>query len=172
LLGRHPETKIGTVLMVAKNMRRNSLLLLALTLVTVIATAVAWPRPAIAEGALAVGQPPDIAKSGLAYGYATSRATESVARAQALQRCREPVGSSAAARKLCKVIETFRDQCVAVAIDAESNPPGYGWGIAAGMQAAEDQALAKCEETAGQGGRGGCRIDKSACDTKYGPNPW
>ena len=153
-------------------MRRNCPILLALAFGLFMAAAVAWPGRALANGALAVGLPDDIAKSGVAYGYATSRSTANAARSQAMERCREPVGSSAAARKLCKVIEAFSDRCVAVAIDAKSNPPGFGWAIAAGMQAAEDQALAKCEDTAGKDRGGACRIDKSACDTKSGPNPW
>ncbi len=153
-------------------MQRNFPILLALAFGLFMAAAMAWPDRAMANGALAVGLPDDIAKSGVAYGYATSRSTASDARSQAMQRCREPVGSSVAARKLCKVVEAFSDRCVAVAIDARSNPPGFGWAIAVGMQAAEDQALAQCEETAGKNRRAACRIDKSACDTKSGPNPW
>jgi Domain of unknown function (DUF4189) len=153
-------------------MQRNCPTLLALAFGLFMAAAMAWPGRAMADGALAVGLPDDIAKLGVAYGYATSRSTASAARSQAMQRCREPVGSSAAARKLCKVIEAFSDRCVAVAIDAQSNPPGFGWAIAVGMQAAEDQALAKCEETAGKDRRAACRIEKSACDTKSGPNSW
>ena len=34
-----------------------------------LACAVLWPKPGSAEGALAVGLPPDVAKLGFAYGY-------------------------------------------------------------------------------------------------------
>src|ERR1700730_2413693 len=120
-------------------------------------------NPASAEGALAVGLPPDVAKHGIALGAQVSQATEKEARQKALAACLGYKGAPVAI-KLCKVVATFHDQCVADAIDPQAGTPGFGWGIGPDQRTAEKQALAKCEATAGLGRRAACRVGFSECD--------
>ena len=120
-----------------------------------------WPVLAAADGALAVGQPAD-PKQGFSYGIAWDVPREE-ARARALARCRGE-GAPQAAAALCRVIETFANQCVAVALDPGAGRPGVGWAIGASQEAAEGEALRKCQETAQRGRRRLCRVISSRCD--------
>lgn len=127
--------------------------------------AVLWSNHVMAEGALAVGLPADVAKQGFAYAFTNNKASPEEARATALATCRNPSpAKSAEARALCTVINTYHNQCVAVAEDPLAGTPGVGWSIANHLRTAEAQALTKCEATAGPGRRAACRVDHSACD--------
>jgi hypothetical protein len=119
-------------------------------------------RPGAAEGALAIALPKDVVKDGFAYGSAYTFATSGEAQAKALQRCRET--KSNVRRKLCKIVDIFHDQCVAVAMDPADGTPGVGWAIAGNMRGAERVALEKCEATAGPGRRAACKVHSSGCD--------
>jgi hypothetical protein len=127
--------------------------------------AVLWSNPSIAAGALAVGVPADVAKQGFAYGFVNNKTSPEEARTTALTTCRNPSPvKSSQARALCAVVNTYQDQCVAVAEDPLAGTPGVGWSIANDLRTAEAQALTKCEATAGPGRRAACRVDHSACD--------
>jgi hypothetical protein len=120
---------------------------------------------AAAEGALAVGLPRDVAKDGFAYAYSTGKADTEVARKEALDTCRKPADNkSAQARALCKVVGTFTDQCVAVAIDPATGTPGVGWAIAGDLASAQSGAITHCKDTAGAKRQDFCKIDNSRCD--------
>ena len=137
----------------------------ALVFLVLLSNALLWSKPGAAEGALAVGVPAKVAKDGFAYGYNTNKASTDEARQSALKTCGEPAANKApAARKLCKVIASFHDQCVAVAEDPQAGTPGVGWAIADTLHDAEAGALEKCEATAGPGRRAACRVDHSGCD--------
>src|SRR5262245_23655709 len=82
-----------------------------------------------AEAALAVGQPPDLTKQGLAMGWALNYATKEAAQAEALKRCRGYRDAPAGTRELCKIVESFRISCLAVAIDPDYGTTGFGWGV-------------------------------------------
>lgn len=119
--------------------------------------------PAMAEGALAVGSTGDVVADGIAFGYAVKYDSRSEARDAALKRCREYREAPKAADR-CKVISSFTGTCMAIAMDPKAGTPGVGWAIAEDAAAAEDQAIAICEATAGRDRRGACKVDTSRCD--------
>jgi hypothetical protein len=127
------------------------------------------PSPPVTSGttgALAVALPADVAKSGFSYGYSNNNADTSHAQAAALNACRttKDAANDANLRSLCKVVLNYTNKCIAVSMDPAAGTPGVGWAVANDLKSAENQALAKCEDTAGPGRRAACVIDHSACD--------
>ena len=110
--------------------------------------------------------PADVAKSGFSYGYSTNNTDAAHAQAAALNACRttKDAANDVNLRSLCKVVLNYSNKCIAVSMDPQAGTPGVGWALANDLQTAEDQALAKCQETAGPGRRAACVIDHSACD--------
>jgi len=131
---------------------------------SLFSAAMLCPSLATAEGALAVGIPADVSKQGSAYGVSYNQPTTEAAGAVAQQNCRTMQNSGDFARSLCKVINNFRNQCVAVSEDPQAGTPGYGWAIAADLQTAENQALGACRATAGESRRGYCGVSMFGCD--------
>ena len=131
-----------------------------------LAGAVLRPDMGHADAALAVGLPPDVAKQGIAMGYALNHATKEAAQAEALKRCREFRDAPQATRDLCKIVENFRDRCVAIALDPEVGTTGLGWSVAKKQEMAEEIAMEKCVDTAGKKRRDFCRITFTRCDRK------
>jgi len=129
-----------------------------------IGVAVSWPGQPEAEGAMAVG----IARGGVAKGYATGFAinqpTVKRARDNAVEQCRRMKNSNADARSGCEVIVTFRNKCVASAIDPENGTPGAGWGLGGSQKAADSQALARCRAKAGASRAEFCEVTDRLCD--------
>ena len=129
-----------------------------------MAAAVALPGPAEAEGAMAVG----IARGGVAKGYATGFAVNQpsvkAARTNAVEQCRRTKSSNADAKSGCEVVVTFRNKCVASAVDPQSGTPGAGWGIGASQQSADSQALARCRAKAGSERAEFCEVTDRICD--------
>jgi hypothetical protein len=136
-------------------------LLLAAMLVGLLA----WADLAAADGALAVGEPADVAAEGFAYGYALDQPTAEKAGADALRDCTAPTrGIDPRAQALCKVVQAFKNQCFAVAMDPQDATPGVGWAVAGDKDSAARAALAKCVATAGDDRRGACEVTHSGCD--------
>ncbi len=125
-----------------------------------------WPSAGAAEGALAVGLPADVAKEGVAMGWVINSANEGAARAKALEFCLDFKEAPASTRALCKVVQTFRNECVAIALDPEAGTPGVGWAIAASVQTAEQEAMSACLATAGRDRQKFCKVTVSRCDGK------
>jgi hypothetical protein len=129
-----------------------------------IVAAVAWSGLAEAEGAMAVG----IARGGIAKGYATGFAinqpTVKAARSNAVEQCRKTKSSNADAKSGCEVVVTFRNKCVASAVDPQSGTPGAGWGIGGSQQSADSQALARCRAKAGTDRAEFCEVTDRFCD--------
>ena len=119
-----------------------------------------------ADGALAVGLPADVAKGGFSYGYSNNNPDANHAEAKALDACRttKDAAKDVNLRSLCKVIQDYSNQCVAVAMDPAAGTPGVGWAVANDLLTAERQALGKCMDTAGPGRRAACVVDHSSCD--------
>ena len=116
-----------------------------------------------AEGALAVGYSGDIAKDGVSYGYSTNNATSSEAVENAMKECR--VGKNAPnMAAICKLVTTFKNECVAVAWDPKPGTPGMGVGFAPDKANAEARAMEFCKLSAGSGRISFCVVDKSRCD--------
>ena len=137
----------------------------ALLFAALLGIATLQPHRAVAEGAIAVGQPKDVAKDGFAYAYSTGKSDMIAARHEALETCQKPGdGKSDQGRKLCSVVGTFTNECVAVAMDPGAGTPGVGWAIGGTLKIAEAQAMARCKATAGAGRGDYCKIDNSKCD--------
>ena len=124
------------------------------------------PSQSMAAGALAVGLPPDVVKGGFTYGYSNNNEDANHAELKALDACRttKDATNDANLRSLCKVIQDYSNQCVAVAMDPAAGTPGVGWAVANDLMSAERQALGKCENTAGPGRAAACVVDHSSCD--------
>ncbi|MBV6488156.1 MAG: DUF4189 domain-containing protein [Pseudorhodoplanes sp.] len=120
--------------------------------------------PACAEGALALGLPRDIVRQGVAAGYAVNHPDAQAARAQALKECREFAMEPKATTRLCKIVSTFRDQCISIAMDPQVGTPGFGWAIAKTKDLAEKDALSRCVATAGPSRDKFCKVDVTKCD--------
>ena len=133
--------------------------------VVLLATLVLQPHAGNADGALAVGLPGDVAKQGVAIGYALNYNAKEAAQAEALKRCREFADAPQPTRDLCKIVENFRDRCMAIALDPETGTTGLGWAVAKKQDAAEELAMEKCADTAGKR-RGFCRVTFTRCDKK------
>jgi hypothetical protein len=127
---------------------------------------VAMPGLAKAEGALAVG----IARGGIAKGYATGFAinqpTVKAARSNAVEQCKRTKSSNADARSGCEVVVTFRNKCVASAVDPQNGTPGAGWGLGTTQDSADSQALARCRAKAGTERAEFCEVTDRYCDGK------
>ena len=122
-----------------------------------------WPIASLADGALAVGMPADVAKQAIAIGHAVNYASKAEAEAIALEACRGTQGAPQSTRDLCKVISSFRGECLSVAIDPEEGTPGVGWSVAPTRSAAQNDALARCRYTAGDRWRY-CQVAVTRCD--------
>src|SRR5690349_3278063 len=115
------------------------------------------PALAQADGAIAIGLPSDVARHGVAVGTSWNYSTPEGARARALEECLSFQDASADTRKLCKVVQTFVRDCVAVALDPDAGTPGFGWAVALPQSAAEDAAMQACKMTAGESRQKFCR---------------
>jgi hypothetical protein len=126
--------------------------------------AMACARPAAADGAMAVG----VARGGVAKGYATGFAAnqpnDKAARTSAVEGCRKDKNSNADARSNCEAVVSFKNKCVASAVDPKSGTPGAGWGTGTTQKAADSQALARCRKTAGSERVDSCEIADRYCD--------
>lgn len=132
----------------------------------VLLAALLSPDAGNADGALAIGLPPDVAKQGIAMGYALNYAKREEAQAEALKRCREFRDAPQTTRDLCKIIENFRDRCLAIAFDPDAGTTGLGWAVAKKQEQAEEMAMDRCIDTAGKKRRDFCRITYTRCDGK------
>lgn len=155
----HPPTR-GSLRCPRAHIRLRTLLAGALLL----AAAAQQADQAGAEAALAVGFPDDVAKQGVAVGWAVNHDTKKAAEAEALRRCREAKKPPKATRNLCRIVESFDDECVAVALDPDAGTTGIGWAVAGKQDEAEDAAMDDCMSSAGKKRRNSCRIALARCD--------
>lgn len=138
----------------------------AFLVLSLLCGGVLGPSQSRADGALAIGLPPDVVKGGFTYGYSNNNADANHAEAKALDACRttKDAANDVKLRSLCKVIQDYSNQCVAVAMDPAAGTPGVGWAVANDLLGAERQALGKCMDTAGPARRAACVVDHSSCD--------
>lgn len=128
-----------------------------------------WPVAALADGALAIGQPADVAKQGFAFGITSNVSTPGQASDKALDLCKNAKAASSTARSACKVVTTLHQNCAAVAMDPEKGTPGAGWAVAFTKKTAESDALKQCYLTAGSNRQSYCVVSASMCDTGEAP---
>jgi len=140
-------------------------MIVAAVVATACAAAAMWPVAASADGALAIGRPPDVASQGFAFGMVSNIPNAGQASDRALDLCRNAKGASGDARSLCQVVQTIHQQCIAVAMDPAKGTPGAGWAVANDKKTAESQALTQCYDTAGADRRSFCVVSGSMCDT-------
>ena len=138
----------------------------AFLVLSLLCGGVLGPSQSRADGALAVGLPADVVKGGFTYGYSNNNPDANHAEAKALDACRttKDAAKDVNLRSLCKVIQDYSNQCVAVAMDPAAGTPGVGWAVAKDLLTAERQALGKCMDTAGPSRRAACVVDHSSCD--------
>jgi hypothetical protein len=138
----------------------------AFVVLSLLCGGVLGPSQSRADGALAVGLPADVVKGGFTYGYSNNNPDANHAEAKALDACRttKDAAKDVNLRSLCKVIQDYSNQCVAVAMDPAAGTPGVGWAVAKDLLTAERQALGKCMDTAGPSRRAACVVDHSSCD--------
>lgn len=121
---------------------------------------------ALAFGALSVAEPSDVANDGYPNGIAYNFKTAPEAEERAQHECAQLAQGPAKTRKECKIVRTFENQCVVVALDPVKGTPGAGWSVADTLVNARREALERCEQTAGAPRRGECRISAEGCDGK------
>jgi Domain of unknown function (DUF4189) len=119
-----------------------------------------------ANGALAIGLPKDVTRFGFAAGSRLNAPDADTASKDALAACQKSISASDTAKKLCKVVASFHNQCFAIAIDPETGTPGVGYAIGDNQDEADKAALAKCRATAGASRQQFCTIpaDNKGCD--------
>jgi hypothetical protein len=132
----------------------------------VVAGTALRPDAGNADAALAVGLPADVAKQGVAMGYALNYDSKEAAQAEALKRCRAFRDAPQATRDICKIVENFRDRCMAIALDPDAGTTGLGWSVSKKQELAEELAMERCADTAGKKRRDFCRITFTRCDKK------
>jgi hypothetical protein len=137
---------------------------LALTGALLLAAAGHGAGEAGADAALAVGQPADVAKQGVAVGWAVDYASKAEAEKEALARCRAFADAPQATRDLCRIVESVRDTCLAVALDPDRGTTGLGWGVHRNREWAEDAAMEKCAESSSPRRRASCQVALVRCD--------
>jgi hypothetical protein len=137
---------------------------LTLIVVLLLAAAGYGAGEAGADAALAVGQPGDVAKQGVALGWAVDYASKADAEKEALARCRTFGDAPQATRDLCRIVESVRDTCLAVALDPDRGTTGLGWGVHKNREWAEDAAMEKCAESSSPRRRASCRVALIRCD--------
>lgn len=130
----------------------------------ILLAACSFTSPAFSFGAVAIAEPADVAKDGYSSGIAYNFKAQSEAEDRAQLECANTQDAPPETRKLCKVIRTFENQCVAVALDPKAGTPGAGWAIADTLALARRDALQRCDDTAGSDRRGECRVTAEGCD--------
>ena len=148
-------------------MRIGALAWLAMAALAAAALAGAGRERAWAEGAIAVGSTGDVVRYGIAFGVAVD-VSKDMAGEIAVKRCRTFEARKAAER--CQVVATFSGECFAIAYDPTPGTPGAGWGVGPDQLAANQKAVAMCEQAAGPARKGYCQVERFGCDTT-GPKP-
>lgn len=126
--------------------------------VLALATCLMLNTPCMAAAAIALGQPEDIAKDGVAIFTFVNADNLAEAKEKALAGCKALGNASETSKALCKIVATFRNKCMAQALDPQDGTPGFGWAIAASSREAIQQALSKCRDTAGPTRKDACVV--------------
>lgn len=109
--------------------------------------ALLWSCPSFAVGAVAVGIAPGGVIQGFAGGHSVDAADEKSARAAAIDGCHKSTGAPKTAQNACHVVQTFKDQCYAIALDPKDGTPGVGWAVKDTQAQADEAALELCRKT-------------------------
>jgi hypothetical protein len=132
-----------SAMLMERAMRRKSLLhsFSAILLLGAVLT----PTVGHSEGAIAIGQAPngDVHTASWRFG--------DNARSSALAHCRATARKGGYPAGHCRVVGTFRSQCVAYTwgISARNERGAFGWAIRKNLRSAKSAALAKCRASGG-----------------------
>jgi len=137
---------------------------LALTGAVLLAGALQGADGVRADAALAVSQIGDVPRQGLAVGWAVDYESKDAAEKEALARCRAFPDAPQATRDACRIVETFSDRCIAIALDPEPGTTGVGWDVHKRRDWAEEAAMEKCAEASTPKRRASCRVALIRCD--------
>jgi len=129
----------------------------------VMLLAAALPAAASAEGALALGIPPDISASGAAIGWSINKPDGRRAMDSAMEECLRTPQVAPQVRAMCKPVRSFHRECIAIAIDPQAGTAGFGWALFPTAAAAERQALDACIASDGDRGNN-CKFTVSKGD--------
>jgi hypothetical protein len=132
-------------------------------ILTAAAFLIAGAAAAAAHGSLAVGVPADVAAGGVAIGVSFGVGSAAEAQREAVQYCRSSEGVPASTVSLCKVVHTFNNACVSIAMDRQAGTAGFGWGAGGNSTESGWAALEKCRAAAGARASA-CRVVDSTCD--------
>jgi len=117
-----------------------------------------------AHSALAYGTHGSVASGGLALGYAYNYSTKGEAESQALQQCLSYMDAPPETRAACKLVSSFDNQCLAVALDPKAGTEGFGWAVSDTLAEAKAQAMRECRDTDGPANADACQISGAQCD--------
>lgn len=123
-----------------------------------------FPSEGRSDGALAIGMSGDIAKDGLAFGRSWNYPDRADAEKRALEQCRSFEDAPQRTRDMCRLLATFKDECIAIVIDPKAGTPGFGWAVAGNSKTAQERAMAACKATAGKSREKFCEPDQVKCD--------
>ncbi len=137
----------------------------ALAAVAVICSASLSASQTDAHSALAYGTHGTVAEGGLALGYSYNYSTKGEADSQALQQCLSYMDAPAETRAACKLVSSFDNQCLAVALDPNAGTEGFGWSVSSSLADAKAKAMRECRDTDGPEHADACQISGAQCDT-------
>ena len=126
--------------------------------------AVLWTQPSAADGALAIALPSDVVKVGFVYGTGYNYPTAGEAQQKELENCKKT--KSDVRKKLCAIINTFKNQCFAVAMDPADGTPGVGWGS---RQICAHRRRKRSQNARSRRGLGDARPARSTVRVAMGP---
>lgn len=113
--------------------------------------------PARGEGAFSIAIPEGGLRDGFAYGLANSYSTREIAEERSLAECRRQAQRFDVPPERCKLVSSYRKQCVSIAFDRTER--WAGWAIAATAEQAAADAVKACAE-----GAKNCVTSGTDCD--------
>jgi hypothetical protein len=133
---------------------------IAMRLPIILALCSLLPGSAFADGAFAVGMVGNDLRRGLAFGSVINKPSQQEARDGAVADCRTYSNAPEAVAQ-CKIVTSFKNECLSVALDPKPGPRGFGWGTGPTLAAAQERAIAQCKTDAEPGRREFCALVKT-----------
>ena len=113
--------------------------------------------PARGEGAFTIAIPEGGLRDGFAYGLANSYPTREIAEERSMAECRRQAERFSVPPDRCKLVSSYRKQCVSIAFDRKER--WAGWAIAATPEQSAADAIKACSE-----GAKNCETSGTDCD--------
>ena len=113
--------------------------------------------PVQGEGAFSVSIPEGGLRDGFAYGLANSYPTREIAEERSMAECRRQAQRFGVPPERCKLVSSYRKQCVSIAFDRTER--WAGWAIAPTAEQAAADAIKACLE-----GAKNCVTSGTDCD--------